>query len=284
MHHNAAAWFHPGRTDGIALGIIIGATNSCVPGPDFVTFSTWNGRFCQGHASSSTTTGGSTSISNFGLSSSGSHNNTGGGKRIFQRINPGGHDGASQGPDSGGRHSHTCTGNSHTPKRANIKLIQSVKNNAPIPVGGMLFSNYSSIGSYDNSSSLNNQSAYLYAHSSTGITNGSSSIGGSTSNSDSHNHHPPGGASSFGGGDGCNGAWEPTREISGGWSGGGSHSHSVSGSMSVSLKARVLKAFERVTANKGIEINSIAMWDSANGSVPKDWYVCNGNNGTCNRN
>lgn len=285
MHRNTAAWYHPiaeTANAGLEQGIIIAATTSASIGSDFSEFTSWNdGRFLYGSTTSGAT-GGSYNVSNFGLSSGGSHNTNSSSQRIFQRISGGSANTSAYGPNTAGSHSHSMSGtSSHVPKRANLRLIQANTDGAEIPVGAIFFSDQASLGaSDDDCTTLNDQDAYLYPHTSTGITNASNSWGSTTSTSDSHNHHPMGGRSSFGGGVNCNGASLPTIENAGGSNGGGSHNHSLGGSMSARVKCCILKAFERVAASEPIEASTIAMWDSNNGSPPSNWNVCDGTNGT----
>lgn len=254
---------------GLPEGIIIGLASGYSTNPSFSVYSTADGRFALGGTTSGVT-GGSYDIATTSASG-GSHNPED--NWVFMRQ-PGGSAGAAEGQNYfGGSHSHSTT---HTvvPKKARLKLIQANSPNAKPPVGAVMFGSSSSLSSIDSDlSALNDQSAYLFFDSTTGV----SSISGSAvtdTKTFSHTHHSLNNRSTAIV-ENANAAYlhgnnHPSK--------GPSHSHTGLLSYTTSVKAKILKAFYRVSEDMLINDGAIGMWDGA--GAPAGWAVCDGTNGT----
>lgn len=215
----------------------------------------------------STGTGGNHSLGSAGSSGGGNHGSHNGNR--FMR-DPGGSGGDAHNAvtDSRGNHTHSVS-LSHRPSAGRMKLIKLTGGDSVIPENGITFSHQTSLdGAWEHYSALDGH--LLWGHSGDSYVQGVSNSAGSNNASFSHFHH--GIANSSAGGP--LGPSSQNRP-----SGGPTHSHSCSMSVSASVYAYVLKTFY-ATEEGGACPNLIVIFAGA--VIPDGWHYCDGANGTPN--
>lgn len=245
----------------LPVGIIIGYTGLTAPS-GWSLFSNANDKLIVGAGSSYdvNTTGGSNSVSKaLTTTTDGAHTGTG-----YTTI------GASGsvyigGVTTAGGHSHTVTvSGTFNPYRHQIGLIKAlVETN--MPIGGIIFS-ASNISTDIDATNVNITSAFLSSNASGRTLVGSDSLtlAGTTNTQGAHTHgtRGDGGISSSG-----------YLSIS-----SGSHTHTISISVTPQIKAKYLTAWSNAANEISICPNVIGMWESS--IAPDGWAICDGTNGT----
>ncbi len=279
MHQSAAVWRHiePHQMEiGLPAGAIL-ITSGATPSG----WSEWGAsedRLIMGTDANATTTGGtngSWSISTDTGTSN--HNNSSSSYKHHYRTS-GGSWTRKQNPSNAGGHTHSFT-ISRTVAKNKRRFIKNNTNGAPVPKGADVFSDTGSLGEYDGSSSANVGDGYFLTINagSIGTSATGSSIGGSTGNAGSaHTHF------SKTDGNAGSGSTSSLRPETAGVgtivpSSGGGHTHSVSGSFTVSHKRAILRAWTRAQTHPNIHNRTIVMFE---GATPEGWQTCNGANGT----
>lgn len=266
-----------GSTGAIPMGVIL-ITSGATP----VGWVDWMGaedRLIRGTDADSTTTGGANGSWSVGTNG-GNSNHTGNnsGYKNYYRTG-GGSWCRTQTTSSRDSHTHGLT-IGYTVSKNRRKFIKNNTDGALIPEGVDVFSDTSTLGPADVSSAANGGDGYALTihNSSIGLAGGGKSIPSSTSKAgSSHTHYGQSDGANDSGGDSC---LRPLTQGEGTTvvSGGGSHSHSVSGSFSYSMKRAILKAWTRAEEGGEIANRTIVMYEGA--GAPEGWFICNGANGT----